>query len=67
MIKDISVNLEHQIARDRLAILPSPLRKLSTYMFAGVAFAHIPEFPGYVGWRKFHAMVAETEKALEPR
>jgi hypothetical protein len=50
MIKDIIVNLEHQIARDPARDFAITVAETFDTHVAGVAFVHIPEFPG----SKFH-------------
>jgi nucleotide-binding universal stress UspA family protein len=68
MIKDIIVNLEHQIARDPARDFAITVAETFDTHVAGVAFAYIPEFPGYVMLEKIPRdmmaqMVAESEKA----
>jgi nucleotide-binding universal stress UspA family protein len=68
MIKDIIVNLEHQIARDPARDFAITVAETFDTHVAGVAFAYIPEFPGYVMLEKIPhdmmaQMVAESEKA----
>jgi nucleotide-binding universal stress UspA family protein len=68
MIKDIIVNLEHQIARDPARDFAITVAETFVTHVAGVAFAYIPEFPGYVMLEKIPRdmmaqMVAESEKA----
>jgi nucleotide-binding universal stress UspA family protein len=68
MIKDIVVNLEHQIARDPARDFAITVAETFDTHVAGVAFVYIPEFPGYVMLEKIPhdmmaQMVAESEKA----
>lgn len=68
MIKDIIINLEHQIARDPARDFAIAVAETFDTHVAGVAFAYIPEFPGYVMLEKsprdmMAQMVAESEKA----
>ena len=68
MIKDIIVNLEHQIARDPARDFAITVAETFDTHVAGVAFAYIPEFPGYVMLEEISRdmmaqMVAESEKA----
>jgi nucleotide-binding universal stress UspA family protein len=68
MIKDIVVNLEHQIARDPARDFAITVAETFDAHVAGVAFVYIPEFPGYVMLEKIPhdmmaQMVAESEKA----
>jgi nucleotide-binding universal stress UspA family protein len=68
MIKDIIVSLEHQIARDPARDFAITVAETFDTHVAGVAFAYIPEFPGYVMLEKIPhdmmaQMVAESEKA----
>jgi len=68
MIKDIIVNLEHQIARDPARDFAITVAETFDTHVAGVAFVYIPEFPGYVMLEKIPRdmmaqMVAESEKA----
>jgi len=68
MIKDIIVNLEHQIARDSARDFAITVAETFDTHVAGVAFAYIPEFPGYVMLEQIPRdmmaqMVAESEKA----
>jgi hypothetical protein len=48
MIKDITVNLEHQVARDPARDFAISIAEVCDTHLAGVAFAYTPEFPGYV-------------------
>ena len=48
MIKDIIVNLEHQIARDPARDFAVTIAEAFDAHIVGVAFAYAPEFPGYV-------------------
>jgi nucleotide-binding universal stress UspA family protein len=48
MIKDIIVNLEHDVARDRGRDFAISVAESFDAHIAGVAFAYVPEFPGYV-------------------
>ena len=68
MIKDIIVNLEHQIAHDPARDFAITVAETFDTHVAGVAFVYIPEFPGYVMLEKIPRdmmaqMVAESEKA----
>jgi hypothetical protein len=68
MIRDIIVNLEHQIARDPARDFAITVAETFDTHVAGVAFVYIPEFPGYVMLEKIPRdmmaqMVAEGEKA----
>jgi nucleotide-binding universal stress UspA family protein len=67
MIKDIIVNLEQQIARDPARDFAITIAEAFDTHLAGVAFAYIPEFPGYVMFEiprdMMALMVAESEKA----
>ena len=68
MIKDIIVSLEHQIARDPARDFAITVAETFDTHVAGVAFAYIPEFPGYVILEQIPRdmmaqMVAESEKA----
>ena len=68
MIKDIIVNLEHQIAHDPARDFAITVAETFDTHVAGVAFAYIPEFPGYVMLEQIPRdmmaqMVAESEKA----
>jgi len=67
MIKDIIVNLEHQVARDPARDFAISIAESFDTHVAGVAFAYIPEFPGYVMLEgiphdMMAQMVAESEK-----
>jgi hypothetical protein len=48
MIKDIVVNLEHDVSRDRARDFAITVAEAFDAHVAGVAFAYPPEFPGYV-------------------
>jgi len=67
MIKDIIVNLEHQIARDPGRDFAITIAETFDTHVAGVAFAYVPDFPGYVMLEIppdiVAQMVAESEKA----
>ena len=68
MIKDVIVNLEHQVARDPARDFAISIAESFDTHVAGVAFAYIPEFPGYVMLETIPhdmmaQMVAESEKA----
>jgi nucleotide-binding universal stress UspA family protein len=70
MIKDIIVNLEHQIAHDPARDFAITIAETFDTHVAGVAFAYIPEFPGYVMLEQIPPdmmaqMVAESEKAAQ--
>jgi nucleotide-binding universal stress UspA family protein len=67
MIKDIIVNLQHQVARDPARDFAISIAESFDTHVAGVAFAYIPEFPGYVMLEgiphdMMAQMVAESEK-----
>src|ERR1700730_11820536 len=67
MIKDIIVNLEHQIARDPARDFAITIAETFDAHIVGVAFAYAPEFPAYV-MLEFPPdivaqMIAESEKA----
>jgi hypothetical protein len=47
MIKDIVVNLEHRIARDPASDFAVTIAETFDAHVAGVAFAYMPDFPGY--------------------
>jgi nucleotide-binding universal stress UspA family protein len=67
MIKDIIVNLEHQVARDPARDFAISIAEVCDTHLAGVAFAYTPEFPGYVMMEIppdiVAQMVAESEKS----
>ena len=70
MIKDIIVSLEHQVARDPARDFAITVAETFDTHVAGVAFAYIPEFPGYVMLEQIPPdmmaqMVAESEKAAQ--
>lgn len=46
MIKDILVNLEHDVSRDRARDFAITVAEAFDAHVAGVAFAYVPEFPG---------------------
>ena len=48
MIKDIIINLEHQVVRDPARDFAISIAEICDTHLAGVAFAYTPEFPGYV-------------------
>lgn len=48
MIKDVVVNLEHDVSRDRARDFAITVAETFDAHIAGVAFAYAPEFPGYV-------------------
>jgi|SRR3954469_10040840 nucleotide-binding universal stress UspA family protein len=48
MIKDIVVNLEHDVSRDRARDFAITVAEAFDVHIAGVAFAYAPEFPGYM-------------------
>jgi nucleotide-binding universal stress UspA family protein len=69
MIKDVIVNLEHQIARDPARDFAITIAETFDTHIAGVAFAYTPDFPGYV-MAEIPAdilaqMIAESEKAAK--
>jgi nucleotide-binding universal stress UspA family protein len=47
MIKDIILNLEHDVARDRARDFAISVAETFDAHIAGVTFVHVPEFPGY--------------------
>jgi nucleotide-binding universal stress UspA family protein len=47
MIKDIIVNLEHQVTRDPACEFAISIAEMFGTHLAGVAFAYTPDFPGY--------------------
>ena len=49
MIKDIVVNLQHDVSRDRARDFAITVAEAFDAHVAGVAFAYTPEFPGYAG------------------
>src|SRR4030088_2675115 len=67
MIKDIVINLEHQVARDPARDFAISIAEICDTHLAGVAFAYTPEFPGYVMMEIppdiVTQMVAESEKS----
>jgi nucleotide-binding universal stress UspA family protein len=67
MIKDIIVNLEHQIARDPARDFAVTIAEAFDAHIVGVAFAYAPEFPGYVMLDMppdiVAQLIAESEKA----
>src|SRR5258705_3996061 len=67
MIKDIIVNLEHQVARDPARDVAISTAEVCDTHLAGVAFASTPEFPGYVMMEIppdiVAQMIAESEKS----
>lgn len=67
MIKDITVNLEHQVARDPARDFAISIAEVCDTHLAGVAFAYTPEFPGYVMMEIppdiVAQMIAESEKS----
>src|SRR3977135_4657189 len=67
MIKDIIVNLEHQVARDPARDCAISIAEVCDTHLAGVAFAYTPEFPGYVMMEIppdiVAQMIAESEKS----
>ena len=69
MIKDIVVNLEHQVARDPARDFAISVAEAFDAHIAGVAFAYAPEFPGYVGLGIppdiLAVMIEESRKAAE--
>ena len=48
MVKDVIVNLEHDVSRDRARDFAITVAEAFDAHVAGVAFAYAPEFPGYV-------------------
>ena len=69
MIKDIIVNLEHDVSRDRAHDFAITVAEAFDAHVAGVAFAYAPEFPGYVMLEIppniVAAMVEDSKKAAE--
>jgi nucleotide-binding universal stress UspA family protein len=67
MIKDVIVNLEHQVARDPARDFAISIAEVCDTHLAGVAFAYTPEFPGYVMMEIppdiVAQMIAESEKS----
>ena len=67
MIKDIIVNLEHQIARDTARDFAISIAETFDAHVAGVAFAYAPDFPAYAMMEIpagiLAQMNAESEKA----
>jgi hypothetical protein len=67
MIKDIIVNLEYRIARDPARDFAISIAETFDAHVAGVAFAYVPEFPGYVMLEIppdiLAQAIAESEKA----
>ena len=67
MIKDIVINLEHQVARDPARDFAISIAEICDTHLAGVAFAYTPEFPGYVVLELppdiVAQMTAESEKS----
>jgi nucleotide-binding universal stress UspA family protein len=66
MIKDIIVNLEYKIARDPTRDFAISIAETFDAHVAGIAFAHAPDFPGYVMLEIpsdiVAQMIAESEK-----
>ncbi|QOG23338.1 universal stress protein [Bradyrhizobium sp. SEMIA] len=69
MIKDIVVNLEHDVSRDRARQFAITVAEAFDAHIAGVAFAYAPDFPGYVMLEIppniVAMMVEESKKAAE--
>jgi nucleotide-binding universal stress UspA family protein len=69
MIKDILVNLEHDVSRDRARDFAITVAEAFDAHVAGVAFAYAPEFPGYVMLEippnVVAGMVEESKRAAE--
>jgi nucleotide-binding universal stress UspA family protein len=69
MIKDIVVNLEHDVSRDRARDFAITVAEAFDAHVAGVVFAYAPEFPGYVMLEIppniVALMVEESKKAAE--
>ena len=67
MIKDIIINLEHQVVRDPARDFAISIAEICDTHLAGVAFAYTPEFPGYVVLELppdiVAQMTAESEKS----
>ncbi len=68
MIKDIIVNLEYKIVRDPTRDFAISIAETFDAHVAGIAFAHAPDFPGYVMLEIpsdiLAQMIAESEKQL---
>jgi len=69
MIKDIVVNLEHDVSRDRAREFAITVAEAFDAHLAGVAFAYEPDFPGYVMLEippdVVATMIEESKKAAE--
>lgn len=69
MIKDIVVNLEHDVSRDRARKFAITVAEAFDAHIAGVAFVYAPDFPGYVMLEMppniVAMMVEESKKAAE--
>jgi nucleotide-binding universal stress UspA family protein len=67
MIKDIIVNLEHQVARDLARDFAISIAEMCDTHIAGVAFAYSPDFPDYTMMVLpsdiLEQMVAESERS----
>ena len=67
MIKDIILNLEHQVARDPARDFAISIAEICNSHLAGVVFAYTPQFPGYVVLELppdiVAQMTAESEKS----
>ena len=70
MIKDIIINLEHQVARDPAHDFAISIAETFGTHIAGVAFAYTPDFPGYTMMVLpsdiLEQMVAESESRRLP-
>jgi hypothetical protein len=69
MIKDVVVNLEHDVSRDLARDFAITVAEAFDAHIAGVVFAYAPEFPGYVMLEIppniVAAMVEESKKAAD--
>src|SRR5258708_39067011 len=67
MIKDVVINLEHQVARDPARDFAISIAEICDTHLAAVAFAYTPKFPGYVMMEIppdiVAQMIAESEKS----
>ena len=60
MIKDLVVNLEQQAARDPARDFAISVAKTFGAHIAGVSFAFVPDFPGYISPQLRPEMFAEV-------
>jgi nucleotide-binding universal stress UspA family protein len=67
VIKDVIINLEHQVARDPARDFAISIAETFDTHIAGVAFAYTPDFPGYTMMVLpsdiLEQMVAESERS----